>query len=189
MTRRVLAVLVLAVPFASLADEPAPAPADPPAAPSTPAPPTATAPTPSAVPPRSVRLAIGADVGFPYVFGIAAVGSLQYAGRRRVDVDLTWEPSVTLQSYSLGGVWHVLDSPFCIGGRVRLGQFQPPWAHGPSAVFFGVGPELGGRFSIATRGSINVALFATWFPDQGANLQTVFGLTAGFSWALLERAL
>jgi hypothetical protein len=56
-------------------------------------------------------------------------------------------------------------------------------------VFFGVGPELGGRFSIATRGSINVALFTTWFPAQGANLQLVFGLTVGFSWALLERAL
>jgi hypothetical protein len=185
----VLAVLVLLAPLAALADDTAPAPTEPPAPSTATTAPAATVASVSGVPARGVRLAIGADVGFPYVFGVAAVGSLQYAGRRRVDVDLTWEPSVTLQSYSLGGVWHVLDSPFCIGGRVRLGQFQPPWAHGPSAVFFGVGPELGGRFTVATRGSINVALFATWFPDQGANLQMVFGLTAGFSWALLERAL
>jgi hypothetical protein len=189
MTGRVLAVLALLAPLVALADEPAPTPTEPPATQLAPAPATATASSATAVPPRGVRLALSANVGFPYIFGIGAVGSLQYAGRRRVDVDLTWEPSVTLQSYSLGAVWHVLDSPFCIGGRMRLGQFQPPWAPGPSAVFFGVGPELGGRFSVATRGSLNVALFATWFPDQGANLQLVFGLTLGFSWALLERAL
>jgi hypothetical protein len=149
-------------------------------------------PTPEVAAPTSAepafRLSVGGQVGLPHVLGVTALGGFLHEGRRRFDVDLLWEPSVTLQSYSVGGAYHVLDSPFFVGARVRLVQFAPPWQRGGGDAWLGLGLELGGRFPVAGgKGLIHVALHGTWLPSQASNLALLVGLSAGFSWEVWAR--
>lgn len=139
--------------------------------------------------PPDFRLHVGGHVGFPFLLGAQATGTYFVAGRPRFDVDATWEPSVTLQSYSVGGAYHVLDRFFFAGVRLRLVQYQPPWARGPVELFFGLGADLGVRFRVGPqdKGVISIALHSTWIPGQATNLQTLLGLSAGFSWSVFER--
>lgn len=135
------------------------------------------------------RLNVGGQVGFPYLLGVTSVGTFFKQGKPRFDVDATWEPSVQLQSYSVGGAYHVLDRAFFVGARVRLVQYLPLWARGGSDAFLGLGLELGGRIRVGPgeKGVIAIALHGTFVPGQASNLQTLVGLSAGFSWTVFER--
>lgn len=139
--------------------------------------------------PPDFRLHVGGEVGFPFLLGVQGTGTFFFEGRPRFDVDLAWEPSVSLQSYSVGGAYHVLDRFFFVGARLRLVQYQPPWARGPVELFFGLGAELGVRLRVgpADKGVISIALHGTFLPGQATNLQTLLGLSAGFSWSVFER--
>lgn len=145
----------------------------------------AAAPTPS----PSMRVQVGGQVGFPFLLGVnGSVTLFGDSGKPRFDADLSWEPSVSLQSYSVGGAYHVLDSIFFVGPRLRLVQFQPPWARGAVDVFFGLGAELGVALRVAgDKGVVRIALHGTGFPAQASNLSLLFGLSAGFSWSIFER--
>lgn len=135
------------------------------------------------------RLHVGGQVGFPFLLGVAGTGTFFVEGRPRFDVDATWEPTITLQSYSVGGAYHVLDSPFFVGPRLRLLQFEPPWARGPVPLFLGLGADLGVRLRVGPQqqGVVTIALGATWVPAQAVNLRAVLGLSAGFSWSVFAR--
>lgn len=137
----------------------------------------------------SMRVQVGGQVGFPFLLGVnGSVTLFSDAGKPRFDADLSWEPSAALQSYSLGGAYHVLDSAFFVGPRLRLVQFQPPWARGAVDVFFGLGAELGVALRVAgDKGVVRIAFHGTGFPGQASNLSLLFGLSAGFSWSIFER--
>ncbi|MBL8914950.1 MAG: hypothetical protein JNM17_29865 [Archangium sp.] len=138
--------------------------------------------------PPDFRLHVGGQVGFPFLLGVQSTGTFFFDGRPRFDVDATWEPSVTLQSYSVGGAYHVLDRFFFVGARLRLVQYQPPWARGIVELFFGIGADLGVRLRVGPedKGVITIALHGTFIPGQASNLQTLLGLSAGFSWSVFE---
>jgi hypothetical protein len=135
------------------------------------------------------RLHVGGEVGFPFLLGVTSVGTFFKEGRPRFDVDATWEPSVQLQSYSLGGAYHVLDRAFFVGARLRLLQYQPPWARGGGDAFLGLGLELGGRFRVGPgeKGVVCVTLHGTLIPGQTSNLSSLVGLSVGFSWSVFEK--
>lgn len=135
------------------------------------------------------RLHVGGQVGFPYLLGVTSTGTFFKAGKPRFDVDVAWEPSVQLQSYSVGAAYHVLDRAFFVGGRLRMLQYQAPWARGPVELFFGMGLELGLRLRVgpSEKGVINLALHGTFVPGQAVNLATIVGLSAGFSWSVFEK--
>lgn len=147
----------------------------------------AAAPPPAPVATPTFSLHVGGQVGFPFLLGVTTRGTFLAAARPRFAVDATWEPSAALQSYSLGGAWHVLDSVFFVGGRVRLVQFQAPWARGGAPLFFGAGLELGVRFRAGADGAVTIALHGTTVPGQANNLSTLVGLSAGFSWGVFSR--
>lgn len=135
------------------------------------------------------RLHMGGQVGFPFILGVQSTGTFFASGRPRFDVDVAWEPSVQLQSYSVGGAYHVLDRAFFVGGRVRLLQFQPPWARGGGDAFLGLGLEAGARLRVGPeqKGVVTLALHGTVVPAQASNLSMLIGLTAGFAWSVFER--
>jgi hypothetical protein len=143
----------------------------------------------AAEPGPDFRLHVGGQVGFPFALGVSSVGTFFKEGRPRFDIDATWEPSVMLQSYSLGAAYHVLDRAFFVGGRLRVVQYQPPWARGGGDAFLGLGLELGGRFRVGAgeKGVIHVTLHGTFVPGQASNLSMLVGLSAGFSWSVFER--
>jgi hypothetical protein len=143
----------------------------------------------AASPSPEFRLHVGGQVGFPFLLGVNSTGTFFVEGRPRFDVDVTWEPSVTLQSYSVGAAYHVLDRAFFVGGRLRAVQFQAPWARGGAEPYFAMGLELGGRIRVGEgeRGVITIALHGSFVPGQASNLMTLIGLSAGFSWSVFER--
>lgn len=146
-----------------------------------------------AAPETSLRVAAGAQIGAPHVFGAVARASLLYAHKTRFEADLQWEPSAYLQSYSLGAAWRPLDSIVYVGPRFRLLQYQAPWARGYSLAdnFFGLGLEAGVRIGVGPeqRGTITIGLQATYIPAQATTLQLMFGLSVGFTWAFFEQAM
>ena len=135
------------------------------------------------------KLHVGGQVGFPYLLGVTSVGTFFNQGKPRFDVDATWEPSVQLQSYSLGAAYHVLDRAFFVGARLRLLQYLPLWARGGNDAFLGLGAELGVRLRVGARedGVICIALHGTFVPGQATNVSTLVGLSAGFSWSVFEK--
>ncbi|MBL8940926.1 MAG: hypothetical protein JNM69_40660 [Archangium sp.] len=140
----------------------------------------------------SFRLHVGGQLGLPILLGLGTTGTFHVAGKPRFDVDLWWEPSGFLQSYSLGGAWRPADRFFFVGARLRLLQFQPPWTKGFNGAndnHFGASLETGVRLRVgpADKGVIHVALSGTYVPTQSINLRWLIGLTAGFSWAVWER--
>jgi hypothetical protein len=136
------------------------------------------------------RVHLGGQVGFPFLVGAHSLATFFKGGRPQLDVDATWEPSVQLQSYSVGTAYHLLGSGFFVGGRVRLIQDQAPWARGPVTLFFGLGAEVGFRFRVGERdkGLITILGHGTLVPGQATNLKSVFGLSLGFSWSVFERS-
>lgn len=143
----------------------------------------------SPAPSPDFRLHVGGQVGFPFLLGVSTAGTFFHEGRPRFDVDATWEPSVQLQSYSVGGAYHLFDRAFFVGGRFRLVQYQPPWARGPVELFFAMGLELGARLRVGPgdKGVVTLALHGSFVPGQAANLSTLLGLSAGFSWSVFEK--
>lgn len=141
-----------------------------------------------AVPERSLRIAVGGQLGFPHVMGAVGRGTFSWAGKPRFDVDVLWEPSAYLQSYSIGGAWRPGDWLFGIGPRVRLMQFGPPWGRGAdrAGVHLGLGLDATFAIPVAGRGSINLGVQATVVPTQGPSLRGLMGLFAGFTWSIFE---
>jgi hypothetical protein len=147
--------------------------------------------------PVGFRLHVGAHLGLPILVGLGTTGTFFVDGRPRFDVDAFWEPSGLLQSYSVGGAWHPLDSSFFVGPRVRLLQFQPPWTSGFRGAqdhHLGLSLEGGLRLRVgagatpsARPGVVTVALAGTFVPTQSVNLQWLLGLTAGVSWSVFAR--
>lgn len=150
--------------------------------------PAATADATPARPP-DFRLHVGAEVGFPFIVGVKSTGTFFANGRPRFDVDVAWEPSAALQSYSVGGAYHILDRWFFVGARLRLVTFQPPWARGAVVPYLGLGLEAGARIRVGPgdKGVISIALHGTGVPAQASNLQWLIGLSAGFSWSVFEK--
>jgi hypothetical protein len=150
---------------------------------------------PTAVPTAGVpamRLHVGAQVGLPSIIGIGSTATLFVEGRPRFDVDLWWEPSGFLQSYSVGGAWHPFDRAFFVGPRLRLLHFHAPWSREFQPAFdthLGLGLEGGARIRVgpADKGVISIGLHTTFIPTQSTNLRWLFGLSAGFSWSVWER--
>ncbi|MCA2978552.1 MAG: hypothetical protein INH41_10255 [Myxococcaceae bacterium] len=147
--------------------------------------------------PVGFRLHVGAHLGLPILVGLGSTGTFFVGGRPRFDVDAFWEPSGFLQSYSVGGAWHPLDSAFFVGPRLRLLQFQPPWTSGFNGAqdhHVGVSLEGGLRLRMgagaspaARPGVVTIALSGTFVPTQSVNLQWLLGLTAGVSWSVFSR--
>lgn len=181
MTGLVVALLLSAAP--EVADGGA---ASAPVVETTPAPASDVAPLPA------FRLHVGAHLGLPILVGLGSTGTFFVNGRPRFDVDVWWEPSGFLQSYSVGGAWRPLDRWFFVGTRVRLMQFQPPWTRGFDGSrdhHLGLSLETGARLRVGPKdkGVISLSLGGTFVPTQSVNLQWLIGLTAGFSWAVWER--
>jgi hypothetical protein len=136
----------------------------------------------------SVRMHVGGQVGFPHFVGVEALGSLRVGDQPRLDVDLLWEPSNYLQSYSLGVAWRPVGI-LAVGPRFRALQFAAPWSRTAAATnqtFLGLGLEAGVRVPVATRGLVKFSLGATFVPAQASNLQLLVGLTAGFAWGIAD---
>jgi hypothetical protein len=149
--------------------------------------PTVTSPASGASTPATLTVHVGGQVGFPFLLGATARANFLSGDRARFAVDATWEPSALLQSYSVGGAWHVLDSVFFVGGRLRLVQYQPPWARGSAAPFFGAGLEAGLRFRVGSGGALSVTAHGSYVPGQATNLAALVGLSVGFSWEVYRR--
>jgi hypothetical protein len=143
--------------------------------------------------PRTVRLAVGSQLGFPHLFGLSALATFHWRERPRFDVDFLWEPSAFLQSYSVGAAYHPADRMFFLGTRLRLLQFRAPWGRGYDAEtdnHLGIGLEGGLRAPLGWQKRIVVCftLQGTAVPTQVVGLQWLFGLNLGVSWVVLDRA-
>ncbi|MEN9800817.1 MAG: hypothetical protein RL653_4514 [Pseudomonadota bacterium] len=137
------------------------------------------------------RLYAGAKVGLVHVAGLTAVASRFEAGRQAWDLDLLWEPSAYLQSYSVGGAWHPLGGALYVGPRVRWLQFRAPWGRSFAAEdnHLGLSGEVGGRWLLGEgrKGMLSVSGGPTWVPTQAGTLQWMLGFSVGFAWGVAER--
>lgn len=137
------------------------------------------------------RLYVGAKVGLVHVAGLTAVASRFESGRQAWDLDLLWEPSAYLQSYSVGGAWHPLGGALYVGPRVRWLQFRAPWGRSFAAEdnHLGLSAEVGGRWLLGEgrKGMLSVSGGPTWVPTQAGTLQWMLGLSVGFAWGVAER--
>lgn len=142
--------------------------------------------TPAEAP--SARLYVGAKVGLVHVAGITAVASRFEHGHQAWDLDLLWEPSTYLQSYSVGGAWHPLGGALFVGPRVRWLQFRAPWGRSFTAEdnHLGLTAEVGGRWLLgeSKKGMLSVSGGPTWVPTQAGTLQWMLGLNLGFAWGV-----
>lgn len=139
-----------------------------------------------------VRVQAGAHVGLPLLLGVGGTSTFFVAGKPRFDVDLWWEPSGFLQSYSVGGAYRPFDRFVFVGGRVRLLQFQPPWTprfNGAQDNHLGLSLESGVRLRVGPgdKGVVAITASATFVPTQSVNFQWLLGLSAGFWWTVWER--
>lgn len=139
------------------------------------------------------RLAVGAQLGAVHPFGVQATATTFAAGRPRFDVDLLWEPSGYLQSYSVGGAYHVLDSVFFVGPRVRWLQWHWPLsrAFNPRADnHLGLGLETGVRAPVAFGGRLllGASLGITALPTAAPPAQLLANVNVSLAWAVLSRS-
>jgi hypothetical protein len=142
---------------------------------------------------RSVRIAVGGQLGFPHILGVVGRSTFHRGGLPRYELDLLWEPSVYLQSYSVGAAWRPGGSIFAVGPRLRLLQFVPPWSRAadPLHNHFGLGLDAALRIGLgeSKRGVLNIGLQGTFvLTAPSANQYFFFGLFAGFTWSVWERA-
>jgi hypothetical protein len=136
----------------------------------------------------TVRLHAGAQVGFPHIVGVTALGSVRVDGVSKLDVDLLWEPSAYVQSYSLGVAWRPVGI-LAVGPRLRALTFGAPWSRDVVATvqtYFGLGLDLGVRVPVADKGLLLIGAQATWVPAEAPNLQLLIGLSVGFVWGVAD---
>ena len=138
----------------------------------------------------TVRLHVGGQVGLPHILGLTAMGSALLDGKPRLDLDLLWEPSLQLQSYSVGLAWRPWGV-LALGPRLRLLQFEPPWsrsAKSSNQAFFGLGLEGGARIPLGAsrRALLTVGLQGTYVPAQAHDLQWLVGLNVGLVYGLAD---
>jgi hypothetical protein len=135
---------------------------------------------------------VGTQLGFPQIVGLTAMGSFYWKERPRFDVDFLWEPSSYLQSYSVGAAYHPADRMFFLGVRLRFLELGAPWRHGYHAVAsdqLGLGLEAGLRKALGweRRVLIHFTLQGTAIPTETSQLEWLFGLNLGVSYAVLLR--
>jgi hypothetical protein len=157
-----------------------------------PSPADSVAPLPRYVaPPFKYRLAIGGQVGLTFplgVWGILSFGAPgKHAGRTRYAIDLLWEPSHDIQSYSAGASYHIADRMFFLGLRFRLVENHAPWARGysaPSDNLFGLGFEAGLRAPLGwqRRWLVTFSIGATVLPATALSLSPLVTLNFGFGY-------
>jgi hypothetical protein len=135
---------------------------------------------------RPFSLYIGAQAGSVMPGGLMFLFETPRGDHLGWDVDLTWEPSHYLQSYSAALNYHFLDSAFFLGGRLRYMQMHPPFSRGfqPSTDHqLAFGPELGARWLVdgSRRFILFVSIGASFFPGQTLDLPPLYTLNIGFA--------
>jgi len=136
--------------------------------------------------PADLFVLVGGQAGAPLSYGLqASLLSLQ-RDRPRWEVDLSWEPSSFLQSYSAGVAYFPFGNLFFVAERVRYLQLHAPWSRGFDPDLdqqFAFGPELGVRSWLGPwrrfRGSL--ALGAFYIASGNMNLPIVVTLSAGLA--------
>lgn len=144
-------------------------------------------PNPDCAPPgswKSYSLAAGAKLGMLNPIGLGAMLSLPGEGKVRWQIDVVWEPSNYLQSYSIGGSYHLWDKVFFAGARLRLMQLHAPWSRGFRARTdnqLALGPEIGVRLSLgaAPRVLPFASLGIIFFPSETLSLPPMISLDIG----------
>jgi hypothetical protein len=135
-------------------------------------------------PPLSIYL--GAQAGSVMPLGVTALLLIPSGDQMRWDLDLTWEPSHYLQSYSFGLNYHFFDNAIVAGTRLRYLQMHPPFTRGFRSEIdnqFAVGPELGLHWSVDSGRYLLlfVALGASFFPGSTLELPVLYTLNLGFA--------
>jgi hypothetical protein len=148
---------------------------------------TASEPSPDCVLPRSretFALAAGVQLGTLLPVGLGAMLSIPGENNVRWQIDVVWEPSNYLQSYSVGGSYHPWEKVFFAGARLRFMQLHAPWSRGFRARTdnqFALGPELGVRFSLGARPRFLpfASLGVIFFPSGTLSLPPMFSIDIG----------
>jgi hypothetical protein len=131
-------------------------------------------------------LYVGVEAGSVMPVGLTFLFTLPRGDKLRTDLDLTWEPSNYLQSYSFGMNYHFFDSAFVAGGRLRYLQMHAPWSRGfePRTDHqLALGPELGARWLIdgSRRFMLFFLLGASFFPGQTLSLPVMYTINLGIA--------
>ncbi len=133
-------------------------------------------------------LDLGAQLGLPLPLALEATGRLARGGEPFLDLNLRWEPSAQLQSYSVAVDWHPFASGLWAGARLRWLQLQPPWSRAFDGHFdnqLGVGLELGYRRAfLADRLALSASLGAAVLPAASADLPLLVTLNLGAAYSL-----
>ena len=116
--------------------------------------------------------------------GFAAMVAIPGEGKLRWEIDVVWEPSNYLQSYSVGGAYHPWDKIFFVGARLRFMQLHAPWSRGFQARTdnqIAIGPEIGVRFPVGAspRFLPFASLGAIFFPSATLSLPPMYSLVVG----------
>ena len=135
-------------------------------------------------PSRDYALAAGLKLGVLLPVGLGAMLSLPGDGKVRWQIDVVWEPSNYLQSYSVGGSYHPWDKVFFAGARLRLLQLHAPWSRGFRARTdnqLALGPEIGVRFSFGSAPRVLpfASLGVIFFPSETLSLPPMVSLDIG----------
>jgi hypothetical protein len=138
---------------------------------------------------RPFSLYIGAEAGSVMPVGLMFLFEVPRGDHMRWDLDLTWEPSNYLQSYSFALNYHFFDSGFFAGVRLRYVQMHSPFSRGfqPSTDHqFALGPELGARWLIdgSRRFMLFFSLGASFFPGQTLDLPALYTLNLGIAFGV-----
>jgi hypothetical protein len=133
---------------------------------------------------ETYALAAGVELGTLMPVGLGAMLSIPGENKVRWQIDVVWEPSNYLQSYSVGGSYHPWDKVFFAGARLRLVQLHAPWSRGFRARTdnqFALGPEIGVRFSLGARPRfLPFASFGViFFPSETLSLPPMFSIDVG----------
>ncbi len=134
--------------------------------------------------PARLDVAVGANVGVLFPFGIDGIATYRSPTGHVWNADLSWQPSAGWQSYSLGADAQPLRVPLFAGARVRYLQLHPPWSRGFDGSHdhqLGVGLEVGTRFRLGAEGQFvcTAALGAFAIPSGDTELPVLYTLTLG----------
>ena len=135
-------------------------------------------------PPKDYSVAAGLKVGVLMPVGLGAMLSLPGDGPVRWQIDVVWEPSNYLQSYSVGGAYHPWGKLVFAGARLRFMQLHAPWSRGFRARTdnqIALGPEIGVRFSFGARPRVLpfASLGVIFFPSETLSLPPMVSLDIG----------
>ncbi|MBI3555866.1 MAG: hypothetical protein HY074_06360 [Deltaproteobacteria bacterium] len=133
------------------------------------------------------------QLGLLMPFGVTGTMMFTKNDHPEWDVDLTWEPSNYLQSYSVGGAYHPFKGAFFVGARIREMQLHAPWSRGYDPHFdnqLGIGPEIGfrGWFDKGQRWLGSVSVGAIYIPSDNTLLPVLYTLNVGLAYRAFKHA-